>query len=60
MFLESGDSLTLTSPKYPNFYDNYIECEWIVSTNRGRLLKITFPDFDTEDGEDFLSVGELC
>lgn len=57
MFLESGDSLTLTSPKYPNFYDNYIECEWIVSTNRGRLLKITFPDFDTEDGEDFLSVG---
>ncbi|XP_072029565.1 bone morphogenetic protein 1-like [Amphiura filiformis] len=57
LFVDPHEEMYLESPNYPSFYDNYIECEWIVSTSPGRRFEIVFLDFNTEDGEDFLSVG---
>ena len=36
---------TLTSPNYPNYYENMLSCSWIIASNVENILIIEFEDF---------------
>ena len=37
---------TLTSPNYPNHYENTIRCSWMIASNFSSILKIEFEVFE--------------
>ena len=42
---------TLTSPNYPNHYENMISCSWIITSSADdNLLRIDFKDFSVKPG----------
>ena len=47
---------TLNTPNYPNYYDNYNLCTWLVSSSH--RVKLIFTTFSLESGWDFLYVYE--
>jgi len=44
----------LSSPNYPNNYDNNQNCTWSISTEPGNVIEIDFINFDIEDKYDVL------
>ncbi|XP_006825791.2 protein tolkin-like [Saccoglossus kowalevskii] len=48
----------ISSPNYPNNYDNSLNCLWTFSAVDGALIRIVFITFGTEEGYDVLFVGE--
>jgi len=44
----SGPSGTITSPNYPNNYDDKRECIWQITTSPGTSVKLTVTVFDVE------------
>ena len=36
----------LKSPNYPNLYPGETECQWIISTTKGKIISVKFLDFD--------------
>ena len=61
LFIEiCGDSYTaatgqLTSPNYPSYYDNNIDCVWRIAVPSG-LIGLNFSSFYTYSSSDYLQV----
>ncbi|XP_070564554.1 cubilin-like [Ptychodera flava] len=49
--------LNLTSPNYPDNYDNDMNCVWYYQTETGNRIDVTFIFFDTEYCHDYFEVG---
>ncbi|XP_023942426.2 cubilin-like [Bicyclus anynana] len=44
-----GDSGIVKTPNYPMFYPKNTVCEYVISTAPGKVIQLTFQDFDIED-----------
>ena len=40
----------ITSPDYPSIYPNDADCQWHINVDFGYVVKLTFLEFDLEDG----------
>ena len=40
----------ITSPDYPSDYPNDADCEWHITVDPGFVIRLTFLEFDVEDG----------
>ena len=56
--LQASEGGVLTSPNYPNDYDNGIACSWIIVADEGNDVLIDFHSFHTYSGSDFLYVSD--
>ncbi|KAK0145627.1 CUB and sushi domain-containing protein 3 [Merluccius polli] len=54
----SGPSGVLLSPGWPGYYKDSLSCEWVIETEPGRSVKISFDRFQTELSYDFLEVHD--
>ncbi|CAG2059558.1 unnamed protein product [Timema podura] len=45
--LSSG---TIQTPAHPDTYPPGTECRWVISTNPGKVIQLTFTTFNLEDG----------
>nr|XP_032817255.1 CUB and sushi domain-containing protein 3-like isoform X3 [Petromyzon marinus] len=52
-----GPSGTISSPGFPNEYDNKASCTWLVLGVPGDTVSLVFTDFQLEAGYDFLEVS---
>ena len=49
------DEMTLTSPKYPKWYDSdSIGCEWLISAPEGFIIRLEFNHFHVSTLLDFV------
>ncbi|XP_036402136.1 CUB and sushi domain-containing protein 1-like [Megalops cyprinoides] len=49
----------ITSPNYPVQYENNAHCVWVItSADPGKVIKLSFEEFDLERGYDTLTVGD--
>ena len=49
----------ITSPSYPDNYQNNRNCEWILETQTQQThIRIDFVAFNTEENFDFLNVSK--
>ena len=44
----SSSTGVITSPNYPNMYDNDDDCAWLIQVDRNHVVTFTFEDFDVE------------
>merc|ERR1712038_1257088 len=57
---------TLTSPNYPDNYDNYVDSEWTLTAPLGYVVSISIPEYDLEDSTgcryDYIDVdgNQMC
>ncbi|XP_066292607.1 uncharacterized protein [Branchiostoma lanceolatum] len=49
---------TVTSPNYPNDYDNNEFCEWTITVPEGRDVLVEFDSFSTEGSYDVLFIND--
>ncbi|XP_038827831.1 CUB and sushi domain-containing protein 3-like [Salvelinus namaycush] len=54
----SSPSGVILSPGWPGYYKDSLSCEWVIETEPGRSIKITFDKFQTELGYDFLEIHD--
>uniref|UniRef100_A0AAZ3NYA2 CUB and Sushi multiple domains 3a n=1 Tax=Oncorhynchus tshawytscha TaxID=74940 RepID=A0AAZ3NYA2_ONCTS len=54
----SSPSGVILSPGWPGYYKGSLSCEWVIETEPGRSIKITFDKFQTELGYDFLEIHD--
>uniref|UniRef100_A0A8C7D526 CUB and Sushi multiple domains 3 n=1 Tax=Oncorhynchus kisutch TaxID=8019 RepID=A0A8C7D526_ONCKI len=54
----SAPSGVILSPGWPGYYKDSLSCEWVIETEPGRSIKITFDKFQTELGYDFLEIHD--
>ncbi|CAH1233165.1 LRP12 [Branchiostoma lanceolatum] len=52
----TGDNGTFTSPNYPNNYPDDQNCRYEISVSPPKVVRLTFTDFDVEQGYDFVHV----
>eukprot|EP00058_Branchiostoma_floridae_P020365 XP_002605855.1 hypothetical protein BRAFLDRAFT_90826 [Branchiostoma floridae] len=52
----TSDSGTFTSPNYPADYPNYSNCTYKISVTPPKVVRLTFTDFNVEEGYDFVYV----
>ena len=45
----------LESLGYPGLYSNELFCEWIIRVEEGNRIRVTFLDFDLEDGYELIN-----
>ena len=45
----NDNAIWFTSPNYPNFYENNIQKSWLITTNPGKIIRLQFQEFDTEN-----------
>ena len=57
IYIGADDTTELTSPLYPNDYINNADETWVIRTEEGRRINITFLAFRTESGYDPLRAG---
>ncbi|XP_006823970.2 CUB and sushi domain-containing protein 1-like [Saccoglossus kowalevskii] len=55
--IPNGGSVDITSPLYPNYYPDDLNCNWTIYTEHGSMIYFEHVDFNTEDGFDFYSAG---
>ena len=36
----------ITSPRFPNNYDNFVDCTWLIQLPLGQLVELNFIEFD--------------
>ncbi|TKS70023.1 CUB and sushi domain-containing protein 1 [Collichthys lucidus] len=49
----------ITSPNYPVQYENNAHCVWVITAmDSGKVIKLSFEEFDLERGYDTLTVGD--
>nr|XP_054772899.1 uncharacterized protein LOC129280935 [Lytechinus pictus] len=48
----------ITSPNYPNNYDNNNNCTYLIRVSRMESIHFTVHEFKSETGKDYLSYGE--
>ncbi|XP_029281787.1 LOW QUALITY PROTEIN: CUB and sushi domain-containing protein 1-like [Cottoperca gobio] len=54
-----GPKGVITSPNYPVQYENNAHCVWVISAmDSGKVIKLSFEEFDMERGYDTLTVGD--
>uniref|UniRef100_A0A6Q2X490 CUB and Sushi multiple domains 3a n=1 Tax=Esox lucius TaxID=8010 RepID=A0A6Q2X490_ESOLU len=54
----SAPTGVILSPGWPGYYKDSLSCEWVIETEPGRSIKITFDKFQTELGYDFLEIHD--
>uniref|UniRef100_A0A665TZ64 CUB and Sushi multiple domains 3a n=1 Tax=Echeneis naucrates TaxID=173247 RepID=A0A665TZ64_ECHNA len=54
----SAPSGVILSPGWPGYYKDSLSCEWVIESEPGRSIKITFDRFQTELGYDFLEIHD--
>jgi len=53
------EGASLTSPNWPDYYENNQTCDWWIYVDTGSRIEIIFESFELEDGYDFLvRIGE--
>uniref|UniRef100_A0AAQ4Q019 CUB and Sushi multiple domains 1 n=1 Tax=Gasterosteus aculeatus aculeatus TaxID=481459 RepID=A0AAQ4Q019_GASAC len=54
-----GPKGVITSPNYPVQYENNAHCVWVITAmESGKVIKLSFEEFDLERGYDTLTVGD--
>ncbi|CAG05694.1 unnamed protein product [Tetraodon nigroviridis] len=54
-----GPKGIITSPNYPVQYENNAHCVWVITAmDSGKVIKLSFEEFDLERGYDTLTVGD--
>uniref|UniRef100_A0AAV2LT87 CUB and Sushi multiple domains 1 n=1 Tax=Knipowitschia caucasica TaxID=637954 RepID=A0AAV2LT87_KNICA len=49
----------ITSPNYPVQYENNAHCVWVITAmDPGKVIKLSFEEFDLERGYDTLTLGD--
>jgi len=62
----SDASVVITSPNYPNNYENYVDSVWTLTAPLGMLVSISIPEYDLEDSTgcryDYIDVdgNQMC
>ena len=56
----SGPAGMISSPNYPNAYENNLDCHSYIYAFSGSTINITFLAFDTQTPHDWLSVRINC
>ena len=51
-----GQDNYIVSPKYPQKYENNIDCRWLISSHGVKNLTLKILDFITEESSDILEV----
>ena len=46
----------MTSPNYPNNYDNDVTCVWKIIVAEGRMVRLTFDSFHLDGGGDYVKI----
>ncbi|XP_064410135.1 cubilin [Latimeria chalumnae] len=46
--IQVGESGMITSPNYPNTYDNFNHCAWLLEAPEGHTITLTFTHFNVE------------
>ncbi|TRZ00607.1 hypothetical protein DNTS_016591 [Danionella cerebrum] len=57
-FLMVGSSGSFHSKNFPNAYDGFVTCRWIIRVAEGFAIKISFETFETEQDADTLALYE--
>uniref|UniRef100_A0A7M5WWI0 Uncharacterized protein n=1 Tax=Clytia hemisphaerica TaxID=252671 RepID=A0A7M5WWI0_9CNID len=52
----TGQTGTFTTNNYPENYDESSNCQWSIQVPKGYQIELTFEDFSTEDGFDYVDV----
>ncbi|XP_035658087.1 LOW QUALITY PROTEIN: deleted in malignant brain tumors 1 protein-like [Branchiostoma floridae] len=47
---------TVTSPNYPNDYDNDVTCVWKIIVAEGMMVRLTFDSFHLDDDGDYVEI----
>ncbi|XP_077870444.1 CUB and sushi domain-containing protein 1-like [Saccoglossus kowalevskii] len=55
--IPTNGNVIITTPNYPSNYPDYSRCQWIVDTAQGTRINVTFNDFNTQEGADYLFAG---
>ena len=50
----------ITSPGFPQPYQNGIDCSWNIQVPIGQLIQLNFLHFKVEDVDDEFDAGEVC
>uniref|UniRef100_A0AAR2L905 CUB and Sushi multiple domains 2 n=1 Tax=Pygocentrus nattereri TaxID=42514 RepID=A0AAR2L905_PYGNA len=53
-----GNSGTILSPGFPDFYPHNLNCTWMIETSHGKGVQFTFHTFHLESPHDYLLVTE--
>ncbi|XP_023687916.2 CUB and sushi domain-containing protein 2 isoform X1 [Paramormyrops kingsleyae] len=53
-----GNSGTILSPGFPDFYPHNLNCTWVIETSHGKGVQLTFHTFHLESPHDYLLVTE--
>ncbi|XP_077864848.1 scavenger receptor cysteine-rich domain-containing protein DMBT1-like [Saccoglossus kowalevskii] len=53
----SDQFISITSPYYPDNYDDNRYCLWLINTESNLRINVTFVDFHTEYCHDWLEIG---
>ena len=48
-----GTGNYIVSPNYPQAYDNYMDCRWLISNPGRKDLTLKFLDFELRSSDDF-------
>ncbi|XP_078593517.1 cubilin-like [Branchiostoma floridae x Branchiostoma japonicum] len=51
---------TVTSPNYPDVYNNGENCNWLITAPEGSRIRLTFDSFDVEYGYDVLNIYDVA
>ncbi|XP_078471544.1 cubilin-like isoform X1 [Lampetra planeri] len=46
----------ISSPNYPNVYDNYENCTWLIHSPANKQIRLSFTDFRLEQSYDYVTV----
>ncbi|XP_061422299.1 cubilin-like isoform X4 [Lethenteron reissneri] len=46
----------ISSPNYPNVYDNYENCTWLIHSPANKQIRLSFTDFRIEQNYDYVTV----
>ena len=60
--LLEDDSGMLTCPPFsaePNYYDNNVDCQWLIQGLTHQNILFQFHEFSTEPGRDIVTVGAI-
>ncbi|XP_006812063.1 discoidin, CUB and LCCL domain-containing protein 1-like [Saccoglossus kowalevskii] len=56
--INEGQEQTITSPRYPSNYEDYLVCHWTITTNPGNSLVVNVVDFHTQEIYDVLLIND--
>ncbi|XP_070548242.1 tolloid-like protein 2 isoform X2 [Ptychodera flava] len=55
--ITAGDTMSLTTPNFPNNYDSLLRCLWTISAPDNVIIRVAFLSFQTETLYDVMSAG---